>query len=73
LAEFLKSDPKNKVVASRVERKYPTIICQEKPAFPKLDMKLAAFKNSAVLIAKDWKQDFIPKLLLQRVPVDVEE
>ena len=46
---------------------------EKKPAFLKPQMKLAAFKDSAVLISKDWKQDFIPKLLLQRVPVDVEE
>jgi len=36
-------------------------------------MKLATFKDSTVLIAQNWKQDLIPKLLFQGIPIDVEE
>src|SRR5580704_1333615 len=73
LDQFLQSDPEQKMVGARVEGEDPIVIGQEKSSFLKPEMKVAALKNFAVLIAENRKQYLVPKGLFERVPVDVEE
>src|SRR5438105_4057885 len=65
-------DLQNVSIRPRSDRQPALAVEQIKRSLFKAHLQLTALENAAILIAQDWQQNFIAKIGLQRLPVDIE-
>src|SRR5437763_11462911 len=65
-------DLQNVSIRPRSDRQFALAVEQIKRSLFKAHSQLTALENAPILIAQDWQQNFIAKIGLQRLPVDIE-